>query len=363
MSVSRAAPAVLLAMTLSACHSQAGVAEPPRVARVAQVQTADTDTIAVYPGEVHARYESTLGFRVAGKISARHVDAGTHVTRNQVIAELDPGDLDLARSSASASLASASAAFKLAESEYERYRTLLERRFVSQYEFDAKTHARDAARAQVRQAEAALETARNQTAYTELRADADGVIMALSAEVGQVVAAGQPVATLARDGAIEVEIDVPELSIAQIRLDAPARVELWARGGELHDGRVREIAPAADATTRTYRVRVALSDEAAAARLGQTARVYFSSEDEQAQFLVPLSALHEKDGKPAIWQVDVASTKVHLTPVEVAQYAEGGALIGGGLSARQWIVTAGVHRLREGEVIRPIDALNRRVVF
>jgi multidrug efflux system membrane fusion protein len=363
LSVLRVVPALLCAVILNGCHSQAGVAEPPRVARVAQVEAADANAIAVYPGEVHARFESTLGFRVAGKIRARHVDAGTHVSRDQVIAELDPGDLELARSSALASLASASAAFKLAESEYERYRTLFERRFVSQFEFDAKTHARDAARAQVRQAEAALETARNQTAYTALRADADGVIMALSAEVGQVVAAGQPVVTLARDGASEVEIDVPELAIAQIRLGAPARVELWTESGELHAGEVREIAPAADATTRTYRVRVSLTDATAAPRLGQTARVYFSSEDARAQFLVPLSALYEKDGKPAIWQVDAKSATVHLTPVEVAQYAESGALIGEGLGARQWIVTAGVHRLREGEVIRPIDAQNRRVVF
>ena len=363
MPVFRAAPSALLALGLAACHTQAGIAEPPRVARVAQVEPASASAIQVYPGEVHARFESALGFRVAGKISARRVDVGTHVARDQVIAELDPGDLRLAMSSARASLASADAAYRLAESEYERYKTLFERRFVSQFDFDAKTHAREAARAHVAEARAALDTARNQTAYTELRADADGVIMAVSAEVGQVVGAGQPVVTLAHDGASEVEIDVPEIAIDGIDLGTQAHIELWAENGALHPGQVREVAPSADATTRTYRVRVSISEATFAPRLGQTARVYFSTVDGAAQFLVPLSAVYEKDGAPAIWQVDTKSAKVHLSPVAVVRYAESGALIGEGLSASQWIVTAGVHRLREGEVIRPIDSMNRRVVF
>ena len=363
MLVCRAAPSVLMAMALAGCHSQAGVAEPPRVARVAQVEAASASAIAVYPGEVHARFESTLGFRVAGKIRARLVDVGTHVTKDQVIAELDSRDLELATSSARASLSSATAALKLAESEYERYKTLFERRFVSQLEFDAKTHARAAASAHVAEARAALDSARNQTGYAQLRADADGVIMTVTAEVGQVVGAGQPVVTLARDGGSEVEIDVPELAIEHIKLGDKAGVELWTANGARLDGKVREIAPAADATTRTYRVRVSIADAAAAPRLGQTARVYFSADADDEQFLVPLSALHEKDGKPAIWQVDAQSAKVHLSTVEVAQYSETGALIGEGLSAGQWIVTAGVHRLREGEAIRPIDAQNRNVTF
>lgn len=217
--------------------------------------------------------------------------------------------------------------------------------------------------ARVAEARAALATASNQTDYAQLRADADGVIMTVTAEVGQVVGAGQPVVTLARDGASEVEIDVPELAIAHVKLGDKAGVELWTDSGALLDGQVREIAPAADATTRTFRVRVSIADAAAALRIGQTARVYFSAAAVDKQVRVPLSALHEKDGKPAVWQVDAQSAQVHLSNVTVAQYSEAGVLVGEGLSVGQWIVTAGVHRLREGEIIRPIDAQNRKVTF
>ena len=361
--VCRSIVGLLLIAALAGCNTQAGVAEPPRVARVARVEPATAQGVSVYPGEVHARYESALGFRVAGKISARRVDVGAHVSKGQVLAELDPRDLELASASARASLASAQAALQLARSEHERYKALFERRFVSQFDLEAKTNALEAAKAHVAEARAALDTARNQTGYAELRADADGVITAVSGEVGQVVGTGQPVVTLAHDGASEVEIDVPEQAVAQLKTGDAARVEFWTDSGKLHEGKVREIAPGADPTTRTYQVRVSISDAEAKPRLGQTARVYFASGARDGQFLVPLSALYEKAGEPAIWQVDTRSAKVHLAPVTVEQYAETGALISQGLVADAWIVTAGVHRLREGEVINPIDSLNRRVTF
>jgi multidrug efflux system membrane fusion protein len=361
--VSRLLPAALLGAVVAGCSSQAQLPEPPRIARVAQVDPASIQAIEVYPGEVHARYESTLGFRVAGKISARRVDVGAHVSQGQVLAELDPRDLELATSSARASLASAQAAHQLAKSEHDRYQTLFERRFVSQFDLEAKTNALEAARARVAEARAALDTARNHAGYAELRADADGVITAVTGEVGQVVGTGQAVMTLAHDGASEIQISIPEQAIASLKVGTPASVELWTESGKRHAGLVREIAPGADATTRTYQVRVSVSDAAATPRLGQTARVYFASAATDNQFLVPLSALYEKDGKPAIWQVDPRNGKVHLSQVSVEHYAETGALITQGLAAKDWIVTAGVHRLREGEAINPIDALDRRVSF
>ncbi len=359
----RAAAGATLMFMLAGCSSQAELAEPPRVARVAQVESANAKSIAVYPGEIHARYESALGFRVSGKIRSRHVDVGSEVKKDQVLAELDPRDLELARSSASASLASAQAALQLAQSEHQRYQTLHERNFVSQFDLEAKTNALAAARAHVAEARAALETSRNQAGYAELRADADGVITTISGEVGQVVGTGQSIMTLAHSGASEVEISVPEQAIAQLKVGGKAQIELWTDSGTRSDGSIREIAPGADATTRTYRVRVAFADESSNPRLGQTARVYFASQDNVGQFLVPLSAVYEKDGKPALWNVDPSTRKVHLTPVGVEKFGETDALISNGLSAKAWIVTAGVHRLREGEVISPIDALNRRVTF
>jgi multidrug efflux system membrane fusion protein len=361
--VCRILSGALLVAALAGCSTQAGVAEPPRVARVARVEPATAQVVSVYPGDVRARYESALGFRVAGKISARRVDVGAHVVKGQVLAELDPRDLELATSSARASLASTQAALQLATSEHERYKALFERRFVSQFDLEAKSNALAAARARVAEATAAFDAARNQTGYAELRADADGVITAVSGEAGQVVGTGQPVVTLAHDGTSEVEIDVPELAVAKLRTGDAARVEFWTDSGTLHDGTVREIAPGADSTTRTYRVRVSISDPQASPRLGQTARVYFASAARDDQFLIPLSALYEKAGEPAIWQVDTKSGKVHLVPVTVEQYAESGALVSRGLAGSTWIVTAGVHRLLEGEVISPIDSLNRHVTF
>ncbi len=353
----------LLVLLLGGCQSPPAANESPRVARVAQVEYAHTQDLEVYPGEVHARFESTLGFRVSGKISARRVDVGNQVRNGQVLAELDPRDLELARSSAQATLASAQAAFKLAKSEYERYQTLRQRNFVSQFDLEAKTNALAAARAHVAEAQAALDASHNQAGYAELRADADGVITAISGEAGQVVGTGQAVMTLAHDGASEVEISVPEQSIGRLKVGAPAQIELWTETGKQHAGRIREIAPSADPTTRSYRVRVSFDDESTKLLLGQTARVYFASNEDTERFLVPLSAIYEKDSKAAIWQVDAKTRKVHLTPVEVVRYTESGALINDGLIAGDWIVTAGVHRLREDETINPIDGLNRPVSF
>lgn len=359
----QSALAALLTALLAGCNTQAEVGAPPRIARVAQVQPDSSQGVEVYPGNVRARHESALGFRVSGKINARKVDVGAQVTNGQVLATIDPRDLELLQSSARATLASAQAAYQLAKSEHDRYQTLAEKRFVSQFDLEAKTNALAAAKAHVTEARAALDAASNQANYAELRADADGVITLVSAEAGQVVGAGQVVMTLAHDGPKEVEISVPEQAIAQLAVGAEASVELWTESGKHHEAKVREIAPDADATTRTYRVRVAFAEDASGARLGQTARVYFTSLSGDHQVMVPLSALYEKDGDPAIWLVDPKTRKVHLSPVELENFGERGALISNGLESESWIVTAGVHRLREGEVIHPVDELNRSVSF
>ncbi len=360
----RSSPGALLAaIFLAGCMSHAEPPPGPRIARVAQPQAAPEHAETVYPGEVNARFESALGFRVAGKISARHVDVGSHVGRNTLLAELDPSDLVLAATGARAALASAEAALTLAESEHERYRNLFARRFVSQFELDAKVNALAAARAHADAARATLASARNQAGYAELRADADGVITALAAEIGQVVGAGQTIVTLARDGASEVAIDVPEHRVGGLASGQRASIELWSESGKLHAGHIREISPAADPVTRTYRVRVAFDDAAAAPRLGQTARVLLDGGQEATLWRVPLAALHEKDGRPAVWRVDRQTRQVHLTGVAVARFGEDGAILSEGIDAEDWIVTAGVHRLREGEVINPVDAANHVITF
>jgi len=360
---SAAVLAAAAALCLAGCQSRAGKPEAERVVRVAPVSAASEQSVEVYPGEVRARYESALGFRVAGKIRSRKVDLGAHVVTGQVLAELDPQDLELARSSARAGLASAQAALDLAKSEHARFAALRERNFVSQFELDAKANALEAARAHVTEARALLDTASNQAGYADLRADADGVIMAISGEPGQVVGAGQTIMMLAHDGTTEVEIDVPELAVANLAVGRSAQVEMWTGDGGREPARVREIAPSADPVTRTYRVRVALDAASTTAKLGQTARVYFSAAALDGQFVVPLSALHEKDGKPALWTIDRKTRKLHLAQVGLVSFSESGAVINQGVAGDTWVVTAGVHRLREGESVRPIDAMNRPVEF
>ena len=351
------------ALGLSGCASKAAAPAPPHAAIVAHPQSADALTADVYSGDVHARYESQLGFRVAGKIKARLVDVGAHVQAGQVLAELDPLDLRLQVASAQAAVGSAQAARDMTQSEYNRYRSLLDKHFISQTQVDAQDNALKAAQAQVKQAQATLAVAQNQAEYTTLRADHTGVITTITAEAGQVVSAGQNIAMLARDGDVEVEIAVPENRIADYRIDAPATIEAWADAGKHLIGHLREISPEADRVTRTYRVRVTLDDSSATPKLGQSARVYFVDAAKAQQALIPLSALYEQAGKPAVWLVDTKTHQVHLTPVNVAAYREQGVALDGGVSAQQWIVTAGVHKLRDGEAIAPIDSSNRPVLL
>lgn len=348
---------------LGGCNSKAATPEAPRNAIVAHPRSADAFSAEVYSGDVHARYESQLGFRVAGKIKARLIDVGAHVQAGQVLAELDPLDLRLQVASAQAGLSSAQASRDMSQSEYDRYRSLLDKHFISQTQVDAQNNALKAAQAQVKQMQAALAVAQNQAEYTTLRADHAGIITAINGEAGQVVSAGQSVATLARDGDLEVEIAVPENRIADYHIDAPATIEAWADAGKHLKGHLREISPEADRVTRTYRVRVTLDPAEAAPKLGQTARVYFVDASQTQQTLVPLSALYEKAGKPAVWVVDAKTHQVHLTQVSVAAYQEQGVAVDGGIDPQQWIVTAGVHKLRDGQAVAPIDAANRPVLL
>lgn len=347
------------ALWLSGCTTHAEVQEAIRPAIVARPQSAAAEAGTLYSGDVKARYESALGFRVGGKIRQRHVDVGAHVKAGDLIAELDPQDLHLQASSAKAALAAAEADLATAKSERARYEALRGKNFVSETQFDAVDNRLKAASARATEARAALNVAQNQAGYSELRADHDGVITTIVADAGQVVAPGQSIATLARDGEREVEISVPESRIAEYRKEQPATIELWAEAGKHLGGTLREIAPEADATTRTYRVRVALGDDAGAAKLGQTARVFFSGNGIESAQVIPLAALYEHQGKPAVWVLDTKTRQVHIKPVTVGAYREQGVVLKDGLNGQDWIVAAGVHKLREGQSINPVDHSNK----
>ena len=320
-------------------------ADPARIERPALtlvVGSVASDSGNIYSGEIRARHETQLGFRIGGKIIARLVDAGARVRAGQVLARLDPADSSLQASSAQAQ-------YRLAVADVERYRELRSKNFVSQSALDAKEAALKAAAAQ-----AGLTG--NQTAYTELRADHAGVIAATLAQAGQVVSAGQPVLLLAQDGEREVAIAIPETEFAGLKIGMPADVTLWSdtSQGRHFKGRLRELSPAADPASRTYAARVALSGSVARAGLGMTAQVRFDSHSGHKQFIIPLTAIFQQGDQAAVWVV-AADRSVSLHPVKIAAYRDTGAVIASGLMAGERIVGAGVHKLHTGEKVRVIE--------
>jgi RND family efflux transporter MFP subunit len=342
-------PSVLLlalASVLSGCGKESAPAiESAKIGQPALTQVVGavvSDSGNVYSGEIRARHETQLGFRIGGKIIERLVDAGARVKPGQVLARLDPADSSLQASSAQAQ-------YQLAVADAKRYRELLSKNFVSQSALDAKEAA-----LKVAAAEAGM--AGNQAAYATLRADHAGVIAATLAEVGQVVSAGQTVLRLAQDGEREVAIAIPETQFAGLKVGAPAEVSLWSDNNEAThlSGRLRELAPAADLASRTYAARVALSGAGARAALGMTAQVRFSNHDKRDKLIVPLSAIFQQGDQSAVWVV-AADHSVSLRQVEVAAYRDNGAVIASGVAAGERIVSAGVHKLSAGEKIRVIE--------
>lgn len=326
---------------LAACSSEPPPPMPPKVVRTTVVGAADAAVARDYSGELRARHETPLGFRVGGKITARLVDAGARVKAGQPLARLDAGDAALQAAQADANRA-------LAEADARRFRDLRARNFVSQAALDAKETAFKAADAQ-------SGLAKNQSAYTTLAADHDGIVAAVLAEPGQVVTAGQPVLRVARDGEREVAIALPEGGIAGLTPGAEAEIGLWSAGGRTYRGRLRELAPAADPATRTYAARVTVLDPDAALALGMTASVRFAARTESKAPIVPLAALYQQGGEPAVWIVGADDT-VALRKVRVAAYTDAGAAVADGLSAGERIVAAGVHKLSAGEKVRPTEA-------
>jgi RND family efflux transporter MFP subunit len=338
-------------LTLSACGSHETPPEPPRLVMTHVVAQGDGRSDANYSGEVKPRYETPLSFRASGKMASRLVEVGQAVQPGQPLARLDPADLELNASAARAQLAAAESDLNFAKAEYERYQGLRAKNFVSQAALEGKEATWRAARGRMEAATAQSGLARNQSAYATLTADAAGVISAVLAEPGQVVAAGQPVLRLARPGEMEVAISVPENRVAELKSADNIRIALWAEGSRTYAGRIREIAPMADPVTRTYAVRVTLLEPDADVRLGMTANVLLGRKGETPVAVLPATAIFQQEGKPAVWVVGADNT-LALRPIEVAQFREDGALVTGGLTAGERIVSAGVHKVVAGEKVR-----------
>lgn len=339
--------------TLGACSKPVEKPEEIRPVRVLVARSGQAALQPEFSGEVRARVESRLAFRVGGKIVARQVDVGTPVKRGQVLMRLDPQDLRLAQAQAGAGLRSAETARDLAHAEWQRYQHLRAQNFVSQAVLDAKESAMKAAQATVDAAQAAYRGQSNQAAYSVLAADVDGVVTAVEAEVGQVVAAGAPVLRVAKAGEKEVLIGLPEHLVGRLRQAPEAQVRLWAAPDAVSAGRLREIAPAADPVTRTFAAKVAMPDGADGARLGMTALVRFNLPAADAAVKVPLTALLHDKGGTAVWLVERGVVK--LAPVRIANVSGNDLVLAEGVAPGQTVVIAGVNLLRAGQKVRILE--------
>jgi len=358
----RSVSAVWLAVgvVLAGCAPKVEVSEDIRPVRVVRAMAADAQGMTAFAAEIKPRYEGDLSFRVAGKILSRNVDLGARVRRGQVLARLDAQDANLNVVAARANLASAESDLEFARADLARYKDLLDRKFVSQGVYDQKDNAFKAATARRDSAHAQVGVSGNQASYTTLNADADGVVVAIGAEAGQVVSAGQPVLRVARLGEKDAVLNVGENQVALIRASPKAAISLWAAPDKLYQGRVREIAAAADAATRTYQVKVAIADADEQLRWGMSANVGFAGSSAQPQvILLPMTALLQSDdksgAKPAVWVVG-ADQKVLLRAITIGRYGETGVSVTGGLNGGELVVVAGVHKLKAGQVVRPMAA-------
>ncbi|WP_229505624.1 efflux RND transporter periplasmic adaptor subunit [Massilia genomosp. 1] len=341
--------AAVLAALLAACSKPVEKKEDIRPVRAIVLSSSTVGVNAEFAGEVRARVESRLGFRVGGKITARKVDPGTVVKKGQVLMQLDPQDLKLSQAQAKANLRAAETGRDLAKAELKRYQELRVKNFVSQAVLDAKQSAYSSAQATVDAAQAAYFGQSNQAGYATLVSDVDGVVTAVDAEVGQVVSPGTPVVRVAKMGEKEIVIGLPEDKVEQLRKLTDVTVRLWANKDVVIPGKVREVSPVADPATRTYAVKVSIPDSAPDVKLGMTAMVQFASTMATPQIKVPLTALYHEKNTTSVWVVDKGVAR--MVPVTIAGTSANDVVLAGGVTAGQTVVTAGVNLIKPGQKV------------
>ena len=363
-------PVISLALMLAGCgkppEEKVELVRPVRALAVTLAPVAQTTT---YSGDVWPRFQSALGFRIPGKMTERRVDVGQRVTAGQVLALLDPEDVRLAADRARSGLSAAEADLAQAQLDHDRYKKLLASQTISQAEFDRRLNILNAASSRASSARAELDMARNQTDYSTLKADADGVVVSVEAEAGEVVMAGKPIVRVAQTAAKDVVVAVPESRLGDLRAAGRIEVALWADPSHKHVGTVREIAPRADTTTRTYAVKVAVEDPTDEVRLGMTATVAFIAGGQGEAIMIPPSALTQVGEAPAVWVVEPASEgseaggptvgTVKLRPIKVLAYREDSVLVSEGLKPGEIVVTAGANKLAADQRVRVLDKAAR----
>ena len=340
-----------MALILVACSKPAPLEVPVRSVKVMTVGLQSMQSGQEFAGEVRARVESRLGFRVAGKLTVRSVEVGQRVKAGQLLAQLDPQDYKLGADAARAQLAAAATNRDLAAADFKRFKELRDQNFISGAELERRETTLTAAQALWAQAQAQLASQNNQTTYTSLIADVSGIVTAVEAEPGQVVSAGTPIVRIAQDGPRDVVFAVPEDKVAALKNGSQAMVRLWPANTVLK-GQVREVAASADPVTRTFTVKLALSAQDAPA-LGATVSVLPQNLSPlQAPLIkLPTSAFRQEGQSSAVWVLDPATLTVKLQPVQIATADGNEVVVASGLTPGMQVVVAGVHVLSPGQKV------------
>lgn len=344
--------AVIAALALAGCKKEEEAAAPPRpVLSLVVTPTALPGTR--FAGTVQAKVQAALGSRVAGRLVSRSVNVGDLVKKGDVLAVLDATAYELAVRSARAELSSAEATLASAIATEERQKTLLQSNAAAKAAVESAEQSREAADAGLVRARTALVKAEEQLSYTSIQAEFDGVVVATGAEVGQTVSPGEAIVTIARPDERDAVVDIPETA-ETIAVGSRFTVSLQINPAITVRGAVREVAPSADAVTRTRRVKIALEDPPNTVRLGTTITAELEGPDLTA-IMVPQTAVLEKDGRPHVWLVDAGEGVVRLAAIETGAAAGNYVPVTKGLQDGDRVVTAGVHSLEEGQQVKIED--------
>jgi RND family efflux transporter MFP subunit len=358
--VAHVVPVVIALATLAGCASEAAPAEDIRPVRAMRIGAAGEGVGATYSGEIRARREAALGFMVSGRIQQRMVEVGDTVAAGTVLFRLDPTDAMLNANASRSQVASAQSQYEQARGDYQRFAQLSDKQYVSRSELDKARMNLRTAQESLRAAQANNGVVANQAGYTTLRSTVAGVVTSIEGEAGQVVSPGQVVARVAERGERELLISVAESRVDELRTARTLSVELWADPSHRYVGRLRELAPDADAATRTYTAKISVLGADDALRLGMTAKLHVSLPVTGTLRHLPLTAIYDPHGKPNVWVVDQKTSRVALRPVVLAQAQNDGVLVSRGLTDGEVVVTAGVHMLHPNQKVRTDIAPKRQ---
>ncbi len=341
--------------TTAAADTKNSKAEPPRPVRFVQVGMSSLSDISYLPGEVRPRFEQRYGFRVPGKISRRLVDVGQEVKAGQVLAVLDSQDVLPAINAQAAQVDVAKTDFKLQQSELKRQQELRDKGFVSGAALERQAASSEASDARVKAALSQLASAQNGLNFQTLRADKAGVVIAVDAEAGSVVAAGQSVVRVAQLGEKEIIVNVPERAVGLLKTAKGFAAQFDALPGKIYAAKLRELSPAADPASRTYAAKLSIVNADDALKLGMSATVRLDLGAAQV-IVVPNTALYTRDSVTRVWLVDRGSETVKAVEITTGESTNEGVSVVSGLKPGDLVVTAGANLLQVGQKVRLLDA-------